>query len=990
MSSNYPPTPSFGGRYSPSQQWPPDPASASSGEASDAYHPRPPIPQPSQTYSTNNNNNSSFKTNTQIPGLAGNNNPPMPFAPPFHFVSPFHPSPYQPDPYAPAFTPPMGFPQQATAPKPQQNGLTENIHPTRTGATMKVYDKTEGLDSMESLEPMDLGDREEGELSNGEIEEEIESFGSDRYQNYQPKEDITGPYLQSHRANERHKQYSDVDSQGICAHSTSWQSPADHVAERQSRTRQQPPEVPPNPVKPKRPQSSQANKMASGYSDQDLRSADIDNDTFSGYGGITRDKLASRDPHILPITEARSSRELKPVPSIQSPTSRDKADITPNGSRTYPLYGKSPAQLRVQAQGALLGLAPHNIKFDELVNEGIDPVILKRLYDEIGLKITSTRDKQSATANQSKEVMTTSVARPLIALDSDAEHVTMPVSGSASSAVVKSPASEPVREPPKIPSRQPTQVTSNTLPANSNKPMERKDVIARMLAAKAGKPTGTAEPIESEALKKSLSLQKQPVVSPNDTAKVTEMPAPRSPQHVTSETRAKEKNKAQTELARQRMEQLKKQGLGRSQTRSAIEAPVVTQLLPASSSLAHSSQNSTPPSQPSQLLSSLSHPLPSRPPEPEPPSTARIPGLFMTSSEPTKIQEPSINNNDSIPSTEPPSTKIRAPRKRPRASDFTDEPSPALQKRQFAHEMRAASPQHKVIIDISEDEFMYGSDIDTTEPKRSAPETPFVGSDRNPTSNQLLTRDLPPLSDFPSRSYSHRSTPAVSTPQTPSRGKDQDHLNAEIRAMRQRIAEWEKRQKEKQSASRVESPGALGRSATTSADENGSVVTAPESQWKPTKETKLAMLPSSQPEHSPAHFSSPEKIMNPGIQASPNSVGVGAFRSQSVLSQTSLDPMQIESIRQKFMRKREIESGLPVLEAELQKSEARLLQFREEEQRLLAEIEKGKAGKRRLIEELEALGIETAGLSIEELQATKDRLEEADEDMQHDQGEPYS
>ncbi|OAX83480.1 hypothetical protein ACJ72_02150 [Emergomyces africanus] len=980
MSSNYPPTPSFGGRYSSSRQWPPDPTSARSGEASDTYHPRPPIPPSPQAYSTNN---SSVKTNAQIPGLADNNIASIPFAPPFQFMPPFHPSPYQQDTYAPVFTPPVGFPQQATAPQPHQNGLTENIPPTRTGAIAEEYDKAQGLDAMESPESMDLGDREEGELSNEEVEEEMELSGSDGYQTYQSKENNAIPYRQPLQANERHRPHIDVDTTtAVGAHSKSWQQLTDRPTGQapfthQSSTYRQPSEVPRNSIKPRRLQSPHANKTASGYSDQDLRSADLAHDTVSVPGESGHDKFSPRGSHSLQMREVRTPRESLPAASMRSPTSRDKADITTNGSRAYPLYGKSPAQLRVQAQGALLGLAPHNIKFDELVNEGIDPIILKRLYDEIGLKVTSTRDKQPPTSDQQKESVTLPIAaKPLIAPDTGAEPVTTPVLGSGPAAVLISPTSEPVLEASKPPNS--TQGTPNAPAADSSKPMERKDVIARMLAAKAGKPPVSTIAVKPEAPKKSMPLQKQPPAPFNDTVKRSEMADSESPQPVASETRSKAKNKAQTELARQRMEQLKKEGLGKSQTRSATGPPALTRPLPASNNLAQSSQNSMPPCQPSQpLSSSLSHPLPNRPPEPEPPSTARIPGLFMTSSEPTKPQEPSINtNNASILSTEPSSTKIRAPRKRPRASDFTDEPIPASQKRQFPHQINASSPQHKVIIDISDDEFMYGSDIDPTEPKRSAPERPVPGSDRNSTSNQLLNRDLPPPSDSSSRNYSHRSTPAVSTPQTPNQGKNKDRLNTEIQALRQIIAEWEQRQKEKRSANRVELPGDLGRLATTSADENGSAVAAPEPE--------LAQPPSSQPEDFPVHFRNPEKIVNPETQTSPNSVN--AFNSQSVLPQTSLDPTQIESIRKKFLRKKEIESGLPVLEAELQKSEARLQQFREEEQRLLAEIEKGKAGKLRLIQELEALGIETAGLSIEELQATKDRLEEADEDMRDDQG----
>src|SRR5205085_1590006 len=62
--------------------------------------------------------------------------------------------------------------------------------------------------------------------------------------------------------------------------------------------------------------------------------------------------------------------------------------------------------------------------------------------------------------------------------------------------------------------------------------------------------------------------------------------------------------------------------------------------------------------------------------------------------------------------------------------------------------------------------------------------------------------------------------------QTPGRGREQADLrmkDLEILAMHQRIAELEKRRKEKQAASRVQSPGTSGRSATTSVVETPTV-----------------------------------------------------------------------------------------------------------------------------------------------------------------------
>ncbi|ODH39095.1 hypothetical protein ACO22_02027 [Paracoccidioides brasiliensis] len=962
MSSNYPPTPSFGAHYRPSQQWAPDLSSASSVEAAHGYHqPQAPIPLPPPPQPLGANSTSDFNINTQIPGLSGNNSDHLAYTPPFPYMPPFRHTPHQADTYPPTFgAASLGYPPQGIAQQPQQNGQSDIAPATVVGSALKE-NKPACLDVIESPELMDLSDREEGELSNGEIEEETDSSKSDGYQNRQLKDANSGPYPPLYKPDERLKRFSVVDTPGIRDGSPSPQQSADRVAEpfphpHQS-SAQHPQKAQLHSDKPVRLPPYKPTKMDSGYSARDPRSN-----------------------HLAGTTNPCDSLHAA---SIQSPTLHDKTTINNNGTRALPIYSKTPAQLRVQALGALLGLAPHNIKFDELVNEGVDPVILKRLYEEIGLKVTSTQKpaSQPVTSNESKGAMADPLTKTPIAPDPTPRPVSQGFLG------------EPGREPVSISALKPTQEATTVPVTNASKPMERKDLIAQMLAAKAGKPSGNLEPGKSEDLKELIAPQKQLTLPSNDTHRDAKGPAQKSLQQTASETRAKEKNKAQTELARQRMEQLKKQGLLRTQTQPVVESPVATQSIPASAGPALYQKNPIQPS-PSHTLQtrpSLSHPLPSRPPEPEPPSPARIPGLFMTSSEPPKVERPSVPNGDSIESTQPLSRKIRSPRKRPRASDFTDDPSPIPPKRKFAEEGRAASPQLKVIIDISDDEFIYGSDIDAPVPERSASGPAIAGSDGHATSTLLPSRDFPPLSDFHSRNYSHRSTPAVSLPQTPGRVKEQDDLHVkhmEILAMRRKIAELEKRQKEKLSTSRLDSPGALVRQTTTSAEENGSVITTQGLQWKSTVAALPDKPPSSQHGNSSVVLSNPEGVMNPGAQSTPNSVS--SMRIQLVLSETPFDSNQIESIRKKFMRKKEIESGLPALEAELQRSEARLLQFREEEQRLLAEIEKGRAGKQRLVEELDALGIETAELSIEELQATKDRLEEAGENGDNDQVPPQT
>ena len=215
------------------------------------------------------------------------------------------------------------------------------------------------------------------------------------------------------------------------------------------------------------------------------------------------------------------------------------------------------------------------------------------------------------------------------------------------------------------------------------------------------------------------------------------------------------------------------------------------------------------------------------------------------------------------------------------------------------------------------------------------------------------------LSKTPTKSSSHQATPIALASRTPSKGKEQDHLRQrelEIEAMHKKIAEYEKRQKEKLAASRTQSPG---------------------TQPCPVPSLVQAPTSSTSPVHPQERPSSPR---DKGAESSPqapsyiNPVIADLPRSSPARTRASLDPANINDMKKKFLRKKEIESGLPLLEAELVKSEQRLAEYRKQEQELLAEINKGKEGKRQLIAELESLGIETEGLSMAELQATKDNL----------------
>lgn len=637
--------------------------------------------------------------------------------------------------------------------------------------------------------------------------------------------------------------------------------------------------------------------------------------------------------------------------SSEEPSSKIIATKNINSRSTYSA-GKSPAQLRVLAQGALLGLAPHNIRYNELVSEGINPSILKQLYEEVGIRVPTGLVEQKLAADTSKPSTPMVIALPP-SITSDLKGAGVAV------ADLKQPARDSETKKVEIkqqrisgPAESKVAAKNTVVPPSSaasetgtGKPLERKEVIARMLAAKAGKLA-------------SLSSSSKAQVEKNAAVSNASVSKPLTPVQIAApgETQVKEKNRAQTELARQRMEQLKKQGLIRSQQRSKPETVLsgATQQHQATvGTPAQSSQNVA-------TASKIQHPLPNRPPEPESSVPARIPGLFMTSSEQSLLVEPS-----STPKTTGEiavSQGGNTHRKRPRASDFDGLGTPP--KKPLSQESLTAYPEDRLIIDISDDEDLYGDndENDMTSTGKSQHRRVLEATLANSES-----RGFGLSAEFPGKSgiQSHQRTAASSASQTPLKIGDQEELrlrDLQIQEMRRKIAELEERKRAKLAASRAQSPPILNRAATIS------LSTTPVLQPSTHGDISASLK---RPQDHPTVQENLVSTMGARGSASP-----ALHRSPSVSTLSSMDPTQLERMRSKFRRKKEIESGLPALDAELSKSEARLAEFRKEEERLLAEIAKGREGRRQLIEELESLGVETEGLSLEELQAAKATLEE--------------
>ncbi|KAE8378602.1 hypothetical protein BDV26DRAFT_281001 [Aspergillus bertholletiae] len=621
-----------------------------------------------------------------------------------------------------------------------------------------------------------------------------------------------------------------------------------------------------------------------------------------------------------PISQDLSAKSVFPPPTTDP-------QLVSNG-------GKSPAQLRVQAQGALLSLAPHNIRYSELVGEGINPAILKQLYEEVGIKVPTPQPDISTQASS------------LVSTPRD--HSVSDLTASIETAGPgEKPTAEPVRADNATQSSGLAENASTSMSSSqphSAKPMERKEVIARMLAAKAAKSTGvpTSPPREiiNEAPTSDSSITD--VEKAGETGAATEVPVQEK------EVRVREKNKAQTELARQRIEQLKKQGLMRLQQKSASDD--------ASPSNDPSNTKITHDLTPTLNSSSIQHPLPERPPDPETGAFARIPGLFMTEVAQASHDDPSTTPTQGLAVDSTPQPRFNQ-RKRPRASDF-DEPVPLPTK------TNSGVSGDRLIIDISDDD-LYKDDEDDSMDIETFQENDVPSVLEGSAGTYLSVESLParPLTSS-SQGFSMSATPQFS------RNNDQEDLrrkDLEIQAMHKRIAELEKRKKAKLAASRTQSPRA--------ADSESSLPGT-----SPPTDIEVRETPTQTAEASTGHNSSQVNA----IDAFPEIIQ--SIHSHHLTSNglpyrlDSMDAEQLKNMKSKVLRKREIESGVPALDAEINRSEKKLAEFNLEQEKLMLDITRGKEGRQQLLEELSSLNTELDGVSLEEVESALDKLRTAEED----------
>lgn len=720
---------------------------------------------------------------------------------------------------------------------------------------------------------------------------------------------------------------------------------------------------------------------------------------------------------------------------------------------TPQVYGKSPSQMRELAKGALLSLAPHGIRYPDLVREGVDRDLLQQLYEEIGIKDIRPELPAGNYAHQTTQPPERTAIPAISEAYTNATStltIDRPDSGSPSLPVAlesKDAASMP-RDAPKSKSTdaplQQTEQASRFPPGSplatvaQNVAMERKDRIAQLLAAKTGKPAPVRTISDAGPAPAPPNVPPTTVAEGIALASAQKAPTPNMSNQPTSKSL---KKKAQTELVRQKMESLKKEteAKARAQNQSQVplprkpdlfagdagipvQTPSLEQLL-STSLYQHSTVHSDrPSSQP--RSASFDNPSLAKPPS-QSNYVYRIPGLFMTSDETPNIEEhlpttagsqadksahmsldleqvldqASRASSTSVPNaiqgslTESNLAYLgnegstgRLPQKRPLASDSFDEPAPPT-KRQFGRKDSNENVEN-VEIQVSDGESDDGSDGIGMDIDEDSQASGLVISSSTPSkeASEQSTQTSPPVAKLPEPRLVQVPTANSSVGMsTPTKEKDKEDLwrakNLEIEAMRKRIAEMEQRRKAKQSQSQAQSP-----------------------------QTSLPTTPASPKFHTPSRSQTstnsgsapPAAVNNPiypqgNIKAAtqkPISTDEHSSKNIPLSRLATGSPSQTEDLRKKMARRKELQDGLPNLDAEvratqlkLAQTKARLAAIKREAEKREAEIREARQREAEIVAEAlkleEQLNVGLKGRSrfSKELQSLGADLEAVPEDQ---------
>ncbi|KAI0109373.1 hypothetical protein F4776DRAFT_657188 [Hypoxylon sp. NC0597] len=472
-----------------------------------------------------------------------------------------------------------------------------------------------------------------------------------------------------------------------------------------------------------------------------------------------REKSGSYSPYLSP-------REIQRKVSVSKPTSQGTKQVPPiqhslqplpadppqsNGAPPVSTKGSAPglpfrsvAEAKKKAQEAILGLWPLKVRYQDYIEEGFDEKLIKGLFTDLGLeasipkpptthKPTTDPDAPTATSEPSK-----AIPEPQDAKDEPS-----------------------TTSKPKQPATASSTANASTVGDAKTVAMtaaeERKDKIARKLAAKAQK---TVAPVQPSA----PSPPSQPTLT-NISITTSSSVSPAK-----AKTRAENNAILHQKLAALKKQQEEKAAAEKRQASENTAKSATPQIAPLNNSVTipgvsmGKNNGESPVNPPTSTIPALEPTRRSVSTEKSLPRDSSIPGLFL-------VTQPSQPTNRSL--------------KRPVASDFDNYPSPA-------GTLKRTRTQETLIIDVSDDEDVEMDIGSPTDEPNSSNEIINQPSRQNPLGT------FPPLSD--SSNWKQRSSPSSSVPTPPVHGAKLDLLNKRIEEAKRRIAEAEAKKAEAKKA----------------------------------------------------------------------------------------------------------------------------------------------------------------------------------------------
>ncbi|KAK4181368.1 hypothetical protein QBC36DRAFT_306360 [Triangularia setosa] len=427
--------------------------------------------------------------------------------------------------------------------------------------------------------------------------------------------------------------------------------------------------------------------------------------------------LEARKPHSNNPQQAIPHVQNIVLPGLQPQTSTiHDANGTSEDPTNYLDTFKSVPEAKKEAQKAILRLWALGVKYQTYLDEGFDEKVIKALFGDLHLELPKPAAEKAK---------------------AEAQTAPSPGAGADSSATGQPQGT------------QQSEFKDTAAAAEKSKGEERKDRIARLLAAKAAKGPAVVPP--------------KPIVVPTNLAPA-EAPKPAPPTGPKAKVRGEKERILQEKIAAlQKAREAQASGAGKTGSQTPVNGTAATIPQPPSGTLSMTLNLAGP--KPGSLATQTSA-LPTPP----------IPGLLTS---------PSVQRNTT------------SQRKRPVAADFVDYPSAAGSTKRPFGQLRQEASLIIDVSDVSDDEEMdmdMGSPIDEPSSIQSKDD---LGSSHGPS-----IRDFPPLTNtLPQRQLSTPTTPLHTPPTGPALGgKRHTELTIkerEIQEMRRMIAAAEAKRKAK-------------------------------------------------------------------------------------------------------------------------------------------------------------------------------------------------